>query len=568
MKVNLLAMSLVAFGVLSAAAEIEMWSVPPVAAEMRLADTFPEDGVKGGPVEFIVTPGEVASGSVVLRSDTDLKNLTLKAEGDFAEAMDPFVVKLWYQGGSAWYGYFADTSSRKLVPELLLHDETLVEIDPATQDNYVRYVNTDGETRRVWMSASYDAVDYSFDAQANQDLIRDADELRPFSLDKGKFKQIFILFRVPESAKDGHYRGAFVLRNGAQSQRIPYAIRVLPFTLPTPKTSYNPEKDFHLLMYGTHGRNEKVMKNLAEHGCLTPMGLPKADPMNPRGFKDDVALMKKFGFPCKPIFFGMLSSGVTVKGAEPTPEEAAKLEQARDTIAKDRALIEETLGHHDFYSYGVDEGYPDVIRSERRNWRVTHEAGGKIGVSTRAWRELLYALDFMILPGMPARLRAEEVRLFHDANPDALCGWYANPHTGPENPDYFRRIHGLVAWHTGYDVSANYCWWRNNWNDMATPYEPELRGLVIVYGTKDSVLSTLAWEGVREGMTDIRYATLCRQLALEAAKSNDGDTLLLGRRVLSFIAYWDAWHGDPEAFRYECINNILKLRKALGKEER
>ena len=44
MKVNLLAMSLVAFGVLGAAAEIEMWSVPPVAAEMRLADTFPEDG--------------------------------------------------------------------------------------------------------------------------------------------------------------------------------------------------------------------------------------------------------------------------------------------------------------------------------------------------------------------------------------------------------------------------------------------------------------------------------------------------------------------------------------------
>jgi hypothetical protein len=545
-------------------AAVEHWSVPAMSAVMRLDTTEPKDGEKGGPVEYVVTPGEITGGSFVLKADADLKDVTLAAEGDFAAAMDPHVVKLWYQAGSAWYGYFADSSYRKLVPELLLHDETLVEVDHRTKDNYVRYVNTDGIERRKWMSANYDVVDYTFAAQANQDLIADAETLQPFALDAGRFKQFMVQFRVPADARDGLYRGKYVVRkDGKVLAEVPYAVRVLPFTLPDPKTFYNPDKGFYLMMYGTEPRSEKIARNLHEHGCFTPMGVPRVDPMNPRKFKEDVELYKKIGFPMKPVFFGVIGSGTRVMGDEPTPEETAKLEHARDTIQKVRKLLDETLGHHDFYSYGVDEGGPTVIRQERANWRITHEAGGKVGVSTRAWRELLFALDFMILPGMPSPHRAEEVRKFHESNPDALCGWYANPHTGPENPDYFRRIHGLLAWQTGYDVSANYCWWRNNWNDMATPYEPELRGLVIVYGTKDDVIDTLAWEGVREGMNDVRYATLARNLALEAAKSDDADTLLLGRRVLSHMAYWDSWREDPEAFRFECINFILRLRKAL-----
>ena len=169
----------------------------------------------------------------------------------------------------------------------------------------------------------------------------------------------------------------------------------------------------------------------------------------------------------------------------------------------------------------------------------------------------------MLLPSMPGDRRVEEVKKFHEANPASLCGWYANPHTSPECPDYIRRINGLLPWHTGYDVSCNYAWWRNNWNDMATPYEPELRGLVHVYGTKDAVLNTLAWEGIREGVNDIRYATLAKELALKAAESDNGDVLLFGRRVLSFLAYWDVWREDPDAFRLECINYILKMVEML-----
>ena len=213
----------------------------------------------------------------------------------------------------------------------------------------------------------------------------------------------------------------------------------------------------------------------------------------------------------------------------------------------------------------MDEGGPGTIRAERIAWKEAHANGGKIMVSTHPHGELIFALDYMIQPGAPAPTRIKNVNEFHEANPDGLCGWYANPHTGPENPDYFRRVHGYQSWKSNYDVAANYVWWRNNWNDMATPYEEFLRGLVLVYSAREKVIDTITWEGVREGMDDVKYASYLKGLALEAAASKDGAVLDMGRRILAWLAYNDEERCDLDTFRLECINNILKLRKALNK---
>ena len=184
-------------------------------------------------------------------------------------------------------------------------------------------------------------------------------------------------------------------------------------------------------------------------------------------------------------------------------------------------------------------------------------------VTCRPWRRLLYNLDFFIQPGAPADRRTREASLFHEANPDSLVGWYANPHTGPENPNYFRRLHGLLPYKNNYDSSTNYSWWRNNWNDMAIPYESYLRGLVIVYGTADNVIDTLAWEGVREGMDDVRYATLLKQLARKAMQSPDIGRATLGRQAMGFLAFTDEKRDDLDTFRLECIRYILQLQNLL-----
>jgi len=383
-------------------------------------------------------------------------------------------------------------------------------------------------------------------------------------LNPDEFKQFFVTVGVPREARDGIYTGNLdLLAEGRVIGSIPVRLRVLPFNLPGPKTYYNQAKNFYVSLYGTAARNPKILRNLADHNALNSMGFPDLNPMNPARFEADAALAREVGIATRPLFRSAPSANITSSQDNPTGEQLLRLRILRKQIADAAELCERVLGHTDFYSYGVDEGGPDTIRAERAAWRTAHDAGGKVMVSSHPRQRLLFALDYMVMPGMPCEERELEIRKFHEANPDSLTGWYANPHSGPENPDYFRRIHGMMAYKGGYDLSSNYCWWRNNWNDMATPYESYLRNLTMVQATRDDVLDSLAWEGIREGLDDIRYATKLKQLALQALQSKDGDTMLLGRRALGYLAYWDEKRGDMDAYRYEAINYILQMAKAL-----
>ena len=544
--------------------------VPALSATKRMPDRYPEDGRLYAPLSWIASRGEFEPASFLLFADKDQDAVTLKVSdltgksGRIpASAIDLRVVKLWYQGGSAWYGYFADALGRTLVPELLLRDENLIKTDDKTKDYYVRYENADGGRRYAWMSSKFETTDYRFDNQANQGLIKDAEKLQPFVLNANEFKQLFATIRVPDKARAGVYKGEIEIRSKAGLLgKLPMRVRVLPLDLPDPKTCYNLDKDFYLCLYGTDTRNPKILRNLAEHNAKTPMGFPSINAMNPGAFAKELALAKETGIKPGP-FIGVPSVGLAVHSNPISKKDQQKLDSLRNTMEKVAEICKKELGKVVFYSYGCDEGGPSVIRAERPAWQIAHDVGGKVMVSSYAHRQLIFALDFLIMPGMPVEKRQKELELFHESNPDALVGWYANPHCGPECPDYFRRIHGLSAWKAGYDVAANYCWWRNNWNDMAVPYEPNLRAIVCIYGAADGILDTLAWEGMREGLDDIRYATLLKQLALKAAKSEDGQVLAKGRRVLSFLAYWDGYRDDPDAFRAECINHILDLNAAL-----
>ncbi len=553
-------------------ANLAYYVVPPLSDIPRTPELHPADGAPFGTLEYIAAQGEYEPASFVVTPQKEVDRFMPRGEplrsagGDTipATALDIKLIKVWYQAGSAWYGYFADALGRRLIPELLLNDEELIRVDPATQDNYVRYLNKDGSTHYQWMSANFMVVNYTMANQANQGLIRDADTLQPAVLNRDEYKQYFVTLHVPETTPPGLYRGRIVLEaDGQIAGHIPVAVRVLPFALPRPGTNYNLEKEYFLSLYGTASRAPKVLKNLAAHNLLNPMGMPNLNVMNPAGFTNDLRLAREAGISTECNISGAPSVSATIDQENPKATEKARIAALEAEIAAAVALTREHAPEMTFYSYGVDEGGPETIRRERDAWRAAHAAGGRVMVSSYQWRELLFALDFIVIPGAPVPERAELVRLFHEANPDSLCGWYANPHSGPENPNYFRRIHGLLPYKMNYDVSANYCWWRNNWNDMATPYEPNLRNIVMVQATSDNVLDTLAWEGVREGLDDIRYATKLRLVAGEALQSADVDVRLAARRALAFIAYWDGERDDLDAFRSETIRYILQLQQLM-----
>ena len=104
------------------------YDVPAMAETMRLPDAYPFDGVPGAPVRIVSALGEYEPGSFVIyplasHGKVDFTVGDLKsADGAVfpAAALDLKVVKVWYQAGNAWIGYFQDTGFT-LCPELLLH---------------------------------------------------------------------------------------------------------------------------------------------------------------------------------------------------------------------------------------------------------------------------------------------------------------------------------------------------------------------------------------------------------------------------------------------------------------
>jgi hypothetical protein len=52
----------------------------------------------------------------------------------------------------------------------------------------------------------------------------------------------------------------------------------------------------------------------------------------------------------------------------------------------------------------------ETIKKERTAWNIVHQYGGKVMVSSHPLKRLLYALDFMVMPGMPTGSKVTEAK--------------------------------------------------------------------------------------------------------------------------------------------------------------
>ena len=81
----------------------------------------------------------------------------------------------------------------------------------------------------------------------------------------------------------------------------------------------------------------------------------------------------------------------------------------------------------------------------------------------------------------------------------------------------------------------------------------------------DGLIDTLQWEGFREGLDDIRYATALKRLALEAKENKDIKISYAGRQALKMFALLNTDKANLDSVRYEMAERILELRKMLKK---
>ena len=82
-----------------------------------------------------------------------------------------------------------------------------------------------------------------------------------------------------------------------------------------------------------------------------------------------------------------------------------------------------------------------------------------------------------------------------------------------------------------------------------------------VYGSGNGCIDTLAWEGFREAIDDIRYATLLKTTALKLIANGNTKARYAARVALKLLADAKGDDFDLDTFRLEMIRHIRKLLK-------
>jgi hypothetical protein len=557
--------------------QIAYFVVPAMSDVMRLADTYPDDGRLNGELRIVAAQDEFEPASFQLYSFTGRKDVklavsALKGPGDAfipAGELDLKVVKVWFQNGNAWISYFADVGL-KLVPELLLHDENMVKVDSQEVANYARLKDPSGE-RWVWISAPRKLETSTF--SPTLEPFEDAPSLLPVALPAGEFKQFFLTAHVPKNQTPGVYQGAVTVTDGSKSLiEIPVSVRVLPFELPRPRPYFDLKRDFLVsVMGGTtlsgmkrlFGGDEKLatekyrqyLVNQRNHGIFNPV--VDQD-------EENFALLKELGLPTKPVMEGggrrfMPWPGLNFGGRLSFDQYMAYKEGAQKCAEYYMKLV----GHTDLLaSYGDEQG-PAFVATHRNAFKYYEDYGIKIGCAGHAalMNKGGYTYGVHPMGGEPDSV--ERIRPWNEIG-DKYVGFYASQHTGSENPQFVRRQHGLLGYLSNLSMVYNYEFALGPWNDLTWDlYKP----MVLAYLNRGGLVDTLQWEGFREGIDDMRYATQLKLLVQKAVESGNTERMLEGKKALQYLALLKGAEMDLNAVRAEMINYILKLMSLQGPGE-
>ena len=514
--------------------------------------------------------GEIRASSLIVQALRDLREVTVSVSDLTHEqdgialpssVVDVRVVKCWYQAGSAWQGIGQKKDLRVLTPELLVHDDRLLRVDEKTRKNFLRLSRPDGDV--YWDTEDPDyAQDRDFTIlPVDKFPVRDATTLQPTGLSADTLKQYWLTFRIPDAARPGMYTGTVTVATAAGvAGKTELRLNVLPFRLPMPMTAYDSRKAFTSSIYyrgilnakypqgsisseyKSDGQLRAELRDMAEHGIFNPTSYQSLE-----GLSNYLRVRDEAGMRGLPLY----SIGVSVGN----PDTEAQLSSLGQKIGKIRAITE-PFGIQEVYLYGIDEARGEQLLSQKKAWKRVREAGVKSFVAGYKGHFDVVGdvLDVQVQAGVPSR---EDAAQWHSAGGKIFC--YANPQTGPENPELFRRNYGFYLWLQNYDGAMTYAYqhaFGNIYNDFD---HATYREHVFSYPTVDGVLPTLAIEGYREGINDIRYGTLLKTL-IEANARAEGPKAETAGRAAEWLRQLDT-DRDLETIRMEMIAFILKLHE-------
>jgi hypothetical protein len=492
------------------------------------------------PASFVVYALKEALTVEALASDLQGPGGTLPAA-----VVDLRTVTCWYQSGEG--GRFPiNRGLRVLTPELLLKDDSLVRVDAEAKENYVRLSFPDGTATWLWVSSTTTTAEEK-DVSVTAQPIRDATVLQPVSVPRHTAKQFWVTVHVPETAAPGLYRGRIELRvGGRRAEALPLTLEVLPFELaPNPlESSIYFHWGIELDLQGGGTVNHAVrsvaqyraeLANLRAHGVDNPtLGVRYESGL--LGLA--LWLRQEAGLKNDPLYY-------LIASAAAAPEQ---LKQILDVAKR--------FGTKEVYFYGQDEAQGDALKAQRPVWERVHQAGGKVfvaGSEGHNFPALGDLQDLLVCYGDPSK---DEAARWHAKGHKIFS--YANPQSGIEEPETYRRNFGLLLAANDYDGGMTYIFY-HGWNDFSgTPY----RMHNFVYPTADGLIDTIQWEGYREGIDDLRYLGTLR-LAIKAATDAGGPAAATAQEAQRFLDTLDVT-GDLEALRAQMIDWTRKLTPAAA----
>lgn len=495
----------------------------PLSSIWILPYTYQIEGEICKEIKIRSAQGEYESASIVLWSPENIDSVTIEfsdLRGHHAnierENLELRVVKCWFQMGCG-------RGRKFLVPELLLKDDAMVKVDLDKKRNYLRlsfpekeeYVPIDDPTLTT----------PGYEISREEFPVKDSHFLSPFDLAGGQNKQILITVKVPNETPPGLYIGELSLKaNGVELGKNRLILDVLPFSLPTPKTSYDISQEFFYGIYywgrldpenkgnigwclKSEGQFRNELRTMREYGITSPCFIWGADLVyDKETFQKHLKTLMEEGFSGGPLFLG--SSDLIGN-----PSAKKDLEELEKKIKEASELASE-YGFKEVYFYGIDEATGDKLLSQRPAWEAVHKAGGKVIVSGGKEHFQLVGdlLDILNFGGTPSK---EEAMRWHSLGHRIFN--YSHPQTCENDALTYRRNYGLYLWKMDFDGECTYAFIDtvNVWNDFDWYYGDN----AIVYPTVDGVVPTLALAGLREGRDDVRYATLLKE-KIEKAKIN------------------------------------------------
>ena len=506
-------------------APLKGWMVPPLSPSRVLPMLpAPDDIIEKTPgIDIIAAIGEYEPASFVLQSAVTVEKLVVastglsskKGEKLPASILDLYVVGVWRQGGNAWFLGDREPGPAVLVPELLLHDPSLV-------------TTTSTKKNRVRTPSGIVEIDENVPSDGKELVAApDAKALLPVPLEAKRLKQFYLIAKIPDDAKPGVYSGFLKLTaDGKDAGSIPIALRVLPFRLPAPATRDDHNRPYDVLLSSPpKGFTPVLRDDIENHGVSRP-----------------------------------------VLQAEALSSETAKIGTAKDspvwvTITPDGKLP-------DLSSTGISPKSVFLVRNPADHATINGKdlekkilAGYKTAIAAdpdEIYAELSPVVsacfcDSLPRPHLVMRWHAIGNRLISSA-PLALAG--------VENPEVWRRRIGFLPYQQGADgVLLPPPFDLTSWHDSDQKRANGKRAPALVYPTTSSPIPTLAWEGVREGVDDVRYLTLLSKLADACLASPNAKVRTEGRLAGVWMNEMRADKGNLDGLRLEAIAWILRLQQ-------